>query len=190
MFRITADAAGAPMTPTKGPALLIHGMFSDPTDFYGRTDQLTAGLPVQLANEGYDVWVGCTRGRDYTLGYSESSVAPDPTQPNDYWNFSFEDIGKEDIVSMVDRIILERNKPDEGCSKVTLVTHGTGANSALVAAQDAAYSLQTKVGQIMSIAPCLNISLDEFWLPVRDLASIQAFYSALAQYNITNLFGG
>lgn len=34
LFRITADAAGTPLVPTKGPLLLVHGMFSDPWDFF------------------------------------------------------------------------------------------------------------------------------------------------------------
>ena len=32
------------------------------------------------------------------------------------------------------------------------------------------------------------VNLDQFWLPVRDLASIEAFYASLAQFNITSLF--
>ena len=39
------------------------------------------------------------------------------------------------------------------------------------------------------MAPCLSINIEKFWLPVRDLASIRAFYQALDQFNITDLFG-
>ena len=49
LFRITADPTGTPIVQTKGPVLLLHGMFSEPLDFFNRTDELTAGLPVQLA---------------------------------------------------------------------------------------------------------------------------------------------
>lgn len=49
LFRITADATGTPLIAPKGPVLLVHGMFSDPIDFFARTDVLTPGLPVQLA---------------------------------------------------------------------------------------------------------------------------------------------
>ena len=84
-----------------------------------------------MALEGYDVWVGCTRGRGYTLDFDESKL-----DPANYWEFSYEDIGNEDIVSMVDRIIAERNSPSDGCSKITIVTHSTGANAVLVAASE------------------------------------------------------
>jgi pimeloyl-ACP methyl ester carboxylesterase len=134
MFRITADPTGAPLVPTKGPLLILHGMFSDPTDFFQQSNPAAPGLPVQLAMDGYDVWIGCTRGRDITLNHATIDKST-PESRFDYWNFSFEDIGREDVSSMVDTIIASRNQTDE-CKKVTIVTHSTGANAALVAATD------------------------------------------------------
>lgn len=187
MFRITADPTGVALTPTKGPMLLVHGMFSDPTDFFSRTDETTPALPVQLAMAGYDVWIGCTRGRSNTLDHATIDQT-DAEGKFNYWNFSFEEVGREDINSMVDNIIADRNQVDE-CNKVTIVTHSTGANSALVAASDSSLQLSSKVGKIINLAPCLSINIEKFWLPVRDLESIKAFYDALDQYNITDLFG-
>lgn len=46
MFRITADASGTPLVPSKGPVLLLHGLYSEPLDFFNRSDELAAGLPV------------------------------------------------------------------------------------------------------------------------------------------------
>lgn len=111
--------------------------------------------------------------------------------PNfNYWDFSFDEIGREDVVAMIDSIIANRNLPEDGgCSKVTVVTHSTGANQILVAAQDPSTGLDIKVGQILTIAPCLNINILDFWLPLKDLASVQAFYTAMAEFGITNLFG-
>ena len=45
-----------------------------------------------------------------------------------YWDYSFEEIGTEDIDSMIDHIF------HYNCNKVNLVTHGTAANSSLVLA--------------------------------------------------------
>lgn len=33
------------------------------------------------------------------------------------------------------------------------------------------------------------MEINAFWLPVKDIASIQAFYAAMSQFGITNLFG-
>ena len=134
------------------------------------------------------MWVGCTRGRQYTLGHDPSML--DPLEDFNYWDFSFDETGREDVVAMIDSIIARRNMPEDlGCSKVTVVTHSTAANQILVAAQDPEAALDTKVGSIVTIAPCLNININEFWLPLRDLASIQAFYASMSQFGITNLFG-
>ena len=114
----------------------------------------------------------------------------DPLEAFEYWDFTFDDIGREDVVAMIDSIIALRNTPEDlGCSKVTVVTHSSGANQILVAAQDPTTALDTKVSKIVTIAPCLNININEFWLPLRDIASVQAFYAAMAQFGITNLFG-
>ena len=50
-----------------------------------------------------------------------------------YWDYSFEEIGNEDLNSMIDKIIAERV---ESCTKVALVTHSSAASSALVLATD------------------------------------------------------
>ena len=54
----------------KGPTLLVHGMFSSTEEFLMRDDPLLKPLPMQLADDGYDVYIGCTRGREYTLGHT------------------------------------------------------------------------------------------------------------------------
>ena len=38
MYRLTADSSGVALEGAKGPLLLLHGMFSDPTDWIKRTD--------------------------------------------------------------------------------------------------------------------------------------------------------
>ena len=115
---------------------------------------------------GYDVWIACTRGRpcsdthrDYDLSTSEGRQG--------YFDYTYEEIGREDIASILDMIIEERI--DRECSKVTLVTHGTAANEALVAASIDSNSWSSKVSKIVNLAPCLNTELENFWLPVKDV---------------------
>ena len=66
LFRVTKKV---PAAVNKGPVLLVHGMFSSPEDFLARDDPLANPLPMQLADDGYDVWIGCTRAREYTSGH-------------------------------------------------------------------------------------------------------------------------
>ena len=58
-----------PAAVNKGPVLQLHGMFSAPEEFLTRDDPLLPPIPMQLADDGYDVYIGCTRGREYTLGH-------------------------------------------------------------------------------------------------------------------------
>ena len=86
---------------------------------------------------------------------------------------------------MVDTIIANRVGT---CEKVQIIGHGSGSSAALVAASDPALAFSDKVGQITSLAPCLVVNIDKFWLPVKDLASVEAFYASLAEFNIYSLF--
>lgn len=69
------------------------------------------------------------------------------------------------------------------------MTHSSAANSSLVLAVNESKQLSQKVAQIVTLAPCLRINIDNFWLPAKDLASIAAFYSMLDLFNIHSMFG-
>ena len=150
-------------------------MYSSPEDWIKRSDPATGSTPIQLAEAGYDVWLGCTRGRPPTTSHATLNLE-DPVDQKSYWDYSFEQVGNEDVSTMVDKIIESRY---ESCTKVTLVTHSSAANSSLALATNASKNLSEKVSQIVTLAPCLQINFDEFWLPVRDLASIEAFYELI-----------
>ena len=164
---------------------MLHGMFSSPEEFLARDDPLANPMPLQLVDDGYDVWIGCTRGREYTLGHSIFTDTTIPDQSLSYWNFTYEEIGKEDITSMVDTIILNRVGT---CEKVQIIGHGTGSSSALVAATDPLLMFADKVGQIVPLAPCIVVNIENFWLTVRDVTSIEAFYASLAEFGVYSMF--
>ena len=95
-------------------------------------------------------------------------------------------MGNEDVNSMVDKIISERY---DSCDKVTLVTHSTAANSALVLASNLEKNISERVSKIVTLAPCLSVNITDFWLPLRDLASIAAFYELIDSYGFYDFFG-
>jgi len=66
VFNLTADEQGNALKDSKGPILLLHGMFSSPVEWLSRNTPDTPSLPIQLAQAGYDVWIGASRGRPYT----------------------------------------------------------------------------------------------------------------------------
>ena len=161
LFRITGNSLGADYVDTKGPVLLLEGMFSNCLDWIRTNDPTETSMGVQLAERGHDVWIASTRGRMGASTHSTLIDLTDPLQETQYWDYSFENIGKEDIPAYVDAIIAARAG---ACNKVTLVPHSTGVNAALVAATQVE-GLNTKVGAVSGLAPCFKIGLSQFFMP-------------------------
>ena len=87
----------------------------------------------------------------------------------------------------MDEIIAQRGRST--CSKVSLLTHGTAANSAVTGLALNA-TLEPKVQQLLTIGPCLNIELGTFFLPgFSDPGSANAFAAFLDNLGLQNLFG-
>ena len=76
---------------------------------------------------------------------------------------------------MIDAVIKQRNGVGD-CNKVTLVTHSSGANSALVLASTLNDQTSRKVNRIVTLAPCLRVNLDNFFSPLREVSPIESFY--------------
>ena len=49
-------------------------------------------MPLLLADEGYDVWMGNNRGTEYSLGNKNGLT----TDKKEYWAFSFAEMGLYD----------------------------------------------------------------------------------------------
>ena len=55
---------------------------------------------LQLADRGYDVWMGNSRGTEFSQGHTELSADKDAK----YWDFTWADMGKYDVPAMIDEI--------------------------------------------------------------------------------------
>lgn len=132
------------------------------------------------------MWIGQTRGREFSSTH-KTLILPD--QEAQYWNYSFEEIGTDDIPALVNGVIANRVGAGK-CNKVSLLAHSSGLSAALVAGIKGGTGLTDRVGQINGVAPCIKLNLSKFVLPdVRDLTSVQAFYDILGRAGMTNLFG-
>ncbi len=76
-----------------------------------------------LANEGYDVWLGNSRGNKYSKGHT--TLSPTSTE---FWQFGWEEMGKYDLPAVTD-YILSLTKQE----KIAYVGHSQGTTQALFA---------------------------------------------------------
>ena len=57
----------------------------------------------QIASQGYDVWLGNSRGSKY--GRSHSKLDPDSEEDSkEFWQYSFADMGTYDVPEQVDYV--------------------------------------------------------------------------------------
>ncbi|KAI5646274.1 alpha/beta hydrolase fold domain-containing protein [Phthorimaea operculella] len=94
--------------PGKGdPVLLVQGITLSAVDWF--TVGRESALPCLLADRGYDVWVLDNRGMTKeSQRHVKLSLKEDADQ---YWDFSFNELGRYDLPATVDFILRETGKP-------------------------------------------------------------------------------
>lgn len=65
------------------PILIMHGLLGSSRDFLAFGDEKS--LPLSLAEQGYDVWIGNNRGN--TLSRKHQKL--DPDKNSSFWNFRY-----------------------------------------------------------------------------------------------------
>lgn len=103
--------------PNSGPpVLLVHGI-GDSSDSW-----LVLGpaksVAFQLAKQGYDVWLYNARGNKYSKGHIKN------LPEKEYWNFSYEEMGTQDLPAVIDYILRttsQRNLSYIGFSQGTAI---------------------------------------------------------------------
>ncbi|GAB6032522.1 hypothetical protein CHUAL_011417 [Chamberlinius hualienensis] len=98
----------------KFPVLMQHGILVYGPFFIETIPNKT--LSYMLVDAGFDVWIGNLRGSPH--GRKHKTLNPNSEQ---FWNFSFEELGMYDLSAMVDYIILTTNKP-----KIYYISHSMG----------------------------------------------------------------
>lgn len=87
------------------PAVYLqHGILSSSADWVLKPD---TGLGYVLADAGYDVWMPNVRGSRY----SRKHITLDPDKDaRKFWDFSWHDIGVDDVPTMIDYVIATVNQ--------------------------------------------------------------------------------
>lgn len=138
----------------KGSAFLMHGLFRNATDFISSGPK--TALAYYLADNGFDVWLGNSRGTKY------SSHEYLPAKSADFWNFSFHEMGLYDLPAMLDCMLENTNR-----RKTFYIGHSQGTSQlfALLASRPEynekiieAHLLTPAVIMKRSVSPALTLS--------------------------------
>ncbi|CAH1395540.1 unnamed protein product [Nezara viridula] len=88
------------------PVIVQHGVLASSACWVlSRTDQ---GLGFIMADHGYDVWMPNNRGNTYSLKHT--SLNPNnPLDKQEYWDFSFHEMGYYDQPAIIDFILNKTN---------------------------------------------------------------------------------
>ena len=148
MFRIVAKRRrNRPFATPKGPILLIHGAFTDSITWMDRTDETEKNVGSLLAEEGYDVWYANMRGTRYSRENKKWDADADKEE---FWDYDFSDLAKEDVPAMIKKII----EVNGSCTKVSLVGHSLGSQNIINLLSQSSVA-SNYIAQSVAMAPCL-----------------------------------
>lgn len=103
----------------KGTAFLMHGLFRNSADFLATGPSIA--LPYLLADNGYDIFIGNSRGSKYCQEHEKFSI-----KSSEFWNFSWHEIGYFDLPAMIEFAL----KKSES-SKLFYTGHSQGCTTIL-----------------------------------------------------------
>jgi len=133
-------------TGKKKVVFLQHGVLA--SDFVWVTGSNDNALGYVLADQGYDVWMGNSRGNTY----SRKHATLDPAQ-QEYWDFSYDELGRYDLPASVD-YILELT----GQKKLSYVGYSLGSALFFVAAVENP-DFNDKIEAMIGIGPTARVTV-------------------------------
>ncbi|KAJ2827535.1 cholesterol esterase [Coemansia sp. 'formosensis'] len=142
-----ADKQSTSHTPPVGsgrvkPVVLFwHGFMLSSECFVCHPDWINI-LPFRLAEAGYDVWLGNSRGNKYS--YKHIRYAPDDRR---FWDFSIDEIANIDVPTTVSYILKET-----GAASLTYIGFSQGSAQMLMALSRNK-ELNSQVEHFIALAP-------------------------------------
>jgi lysosomal acid lipase/cholesteryl ester hydrolase len=126
----------------KGSTFLMHGLFRNSCDFLASGPQ--TALTYYLADNGFDVWLGNSRGTKFCQEHE--TLSP---ESREFWNFSFHEIGLHDVSSMLNFVLEQTKEP-----KMFYIGHSQGT-SALLVLLSTSPDYNKKIAQAHLITPAV-----------------------------------
>ena len=171
VFRI--QARGTKIVAGKPVVFLQHGLLDSADNWVINTPERSLGLV--LADRGYDVWLGNSRGNKYSLASTNQK-----TKAKDFWAYSFQQMGRYDVPANIQYVL-----GITGQATLDWIGHSQGTAQLFAALTDPATRdyVNAKVRKFLAMAPIVYLSNSQVF-PLRVLATQQKVIS-----NFSNLLG-
>ncbi|GFX98849.1 hypothetical protein TNCV_1504251 [Trichonephila clavipes] len=125
---------------SKMPVFLQHGLLSAASDFVINFPDQSLGF--LLADSGYDVWLGNTRGNTYSRRHTKLRPNTDA-----FWDFSFDEMGAYDLPAMIDHVLNVTHQ-----DRLAYIGHSQGTTAAFaLLSENPEYNKKVKV--FIALAP-------------------------------------
>ncbi|CAL8284138.1 unnamed protein product [Merluccius merluccius] len=128
------------------PAVFLqHGLLAAGSNWI--TNPPASSLGYVLADAGYDVWLGNSRGNTW----SQRHVTLDPKQ-DEFWKFSYDEMAQKDLPAVVDHILKVT-----GQEKIFYIGHSQGTTIAFIAFSSMP-ELASKIKLFVGLAPVATVA--------------------------------
>jgi pimeloyl-ACP methyl ester carboxylesterase len=128
-------------------AFLQHGVLDSSDAFISHHED--KALAFKLANQGYDVWLGNTRGNKYSRNHNLLHA----DYEEEFWDFSFHEMGLYDLPASFDYI---KNKT--GVEKINYVGHSQGTTQMFAAISLKPEYFKKTINTFMALGPATSLS--------------------------------
>eukprot|EP00063_Salmo_salar_P038923 XP_014013758.1 PREDICTED: lysosomal acid lipase/cholesteryl ester hydrolase-like isoform X2 [Salmo salar] len=129
----------------KPAVFLQHGLLAAGSNWV--TNLPNTSLAYLLADAGYDVWIGNSRGNTWSRRHL--TLSPDH---NEFWQFSYDEMAKKDLPAVVNHIL-----KTTGQEQIYYIGHSQGTTIAFVAFSSMP-ELASKIKMFFGLAPVATVA--------------------------------